>query len=395
MIPFQFGDPVMEPLFYDREEILKELYMCLVTIKERRHQDCALISPRRIGKSSILKMLSKKLEKAGITTVYIDLSRLPPGSTFETFLEMYMEFALKSYQKTAKWDTFYFKLKEIMAGAPETIKNFVSSLKFGLEIQELFTFWIEYKIGIKKEIRKLAEKCLELPELLAKETKIPCVILFDEFQEIYNFDKDWLWFIRSIIQNHVDTAYVVSGSSVRLMNEITAGKRAAFYGHFLIRTVGPFSSDIARAFLKKRAKEGKIKFTNDAMEAIISKTNCIPFYLQWLGLHCYLLTISKGKEKIEKQDVEEAYKVGIKQLPQLEEDFSKVHGKTKGVLVYLALHPGAKVTQIAKVLNTRSQVIIKELKTLGKMDYIRRIGWGVYEFIDKIFEDWIKEKYRI
>ncbi len=395
MLPFQFGDPVVKPLFYNREDILKELYSCLISIKQKQHQDCALISPRRMGKSSILKMVMKKLEKEKIAVVYIDLSRLLPGKKFEAFLEKYIENILNAYKKTVGWEVYYFNLKEIMAGIPDIVKRFILNLKFGVEIKEIFTLWVEYKAGVRKDISKVAEKCFELPELLAKETKVPCIVFFDEFQEIYGFDHDLLWFIRSIIQHHVNTAYVITGSSVHLMNEITSRKKGAFYGHFLIKKVPPFSPESARNFLKIRAKSAHITFTKEAIDMIISKTNCIPFYLQWLGLHCYLLMMSKAKvtRRVEERDVEEAYIAGIKQLPQLEEELSKVSGRTKEVLIHLAINPKSKVSQIASSLRTSPQVVSRELKTLERIDYITKVERGVYEFVDKIFEDWIREKY--
>jgi len=396
MLPFQAGDPVVEPYFYNREELLEELYISLVALKKKSHQDFAFISPRRFGKSSVLKGIESRLKKEKIVTVYIDLSRLPPfGDKIDLFIEAYLKETLEGYHQLAKWPILHTRIKELIKGMPEAARAIIDSLEFGIELKDIFTLWIRFKAGISKDKKEILEKCFELPQKLAEKTGIPCVVFFDEFQEIYKFNHKMLWYIRSIIQYHKNVAYVISGSSVHLMTELTGDKESAFYQLFMVRKLEPFTDIDAKKFLKSRIKVVGMKFTEEALNELIQKTAGIPFYLQWIGLNCYYSALRRKTKVINGQIVEEAYRKGLSQFPQMEEELSKITGKKKEIITFLAINPSATVSEIAKTLKMKKSGVVNEINELIQMDYLKRISRGEYKFVDNVFEEWLRQKFTL
>lgn len=395
MLPFQAGDPATGELFYNREQILRELYISTVSLKAGTHQDFVIVSPRRYGKTSILKMLEQKLLREKVAAVYVDCSHLFPDD-LKTFFERYMTCAFETYSRLDRWGILPQKIEKAVKGAPEAITSFIARIasKVGGEFAENFKFWIEFMEKPSSDISKVLNYTFNLPETLAARRKIPCVVMFDEFQELQKYDKTGklMWTIRSIIQHHKHTAYVITGSSVGMLSRLMT-KDAPFYGLFMTRKLEPFSDEDAMELLEDRAKKGGTKFSEDAIDVVIEKTAGIPFYLQWLGLNAYLLALDGRTKTITPEMVKLAYERGLKSVPQLERDLGLLTGRLSDVLKAMALEDLTTPSTIARRLRMKDEAVIRELGRLSGLGYVAKKARGKYEIIDRVFRDWLKTRF--
>jgi AAA+ ATPase superfamily predicted ATPase len=389
-LPFQAGDPVAGDLFFDRKRLLNELKTCMLSLKAGSHQDFALVSPRRFGKSSVLETLKQELAGESLATVRIDCSDAYPF-TLETILDAYAQEVFLAFRKAGGWRVQVDQLKAALKGAPGALAGVISKhvSKAGAEIGGIIGGWVELRER-ETDIRKLFAETVELPERLAEKTGTPCVVMLDEFQKLGEFNGKLLWAIRAKIQHH---KRVISGSSVGLLAKTFADKESPFFNLFMVRTLEPFTDEDAQEMLEHRIKIIGMKFTDGAIEKIMSKTGNIPFNLQWLGLNCYLQALHINVKTIDEKTVELAYAFGIKNVPQFERDWARLTNRQQKILGKMAMYDLTSPEKIAASSQVRNVNVAKELVALVDEGYIKKVGRGEYRMIDGVFKDWIIARY--
>lgn len=389
-LPFEAGDPVVEELFFNREQIVKEFGISLGSLKAGTHQDLALIAPRRYGKSSLLLKVKKILEKQGIAVVYFDCSKVYPFTLQET-LERYLAEILRAFSRAGNWKTIPARITEAVQGIPEAISEVVSQLvsKVGVEMGDFLTLWLETRKR-KKDIGNMLDKTIELPENIAKKTGIKMVILLDEFQLLSKFGTPFFWALRSRMQLHRNVAYAIAGSAVGMMKDIVGSKKSAFYNMFMIRTLEPFTEKDAQLFLRKQFKKVGMDTRKDALQTFLRKTNRIPFYLQWLGLHCYYLTLQTNTKTLTTEMVEKAYRQGLKAVPPFEREFTGLSDGQKRILIDMAQKGLSRPVELANEIGSREANVIRDLRRLVDYGYVEKPAEGSYQILDPVFADWLR-----
>lgn len=393
-LPFQAGDPVVGALFFDREKIIEELKMSMLPLKTGAHQDFALVSPRRFGKSSVLKTLQELLRREGIAAIYIDCSGTYPRS-IEAILEGYVEKTFEEFGRVAKWRILSTRITGAIKGTPGAVASVVSSLvsKLGVEVGDFFKAWIELRRAPKKDISGLFELAAELPERLAEKTGIPCVAMFDEFQILNEFDGELLWALRAKIQHHKRVGYIISGSSVGIISEMLSDRKSPFFNLFMVRILEPFTDADAQKFLEKRIAGAGMKLSEGALKQMLLKTNNIPFNLQWLGLNCYFQARHLRTNTITEEIVELAYAYGLKNIPQFERDFARLTERQQRVIHCMAGQGLKRPSEIARASGIRDVNVIKELNALVNLGYLVKKVRGKYRFQDNVFRDWLRLRF--
>ncbi len=391
-IPFQAGDPVSFDLFFDREELVEDLAASAFSLQKNVHQNFALVSPRRFGKTSVFVKLQSQLEKKGFAVVYFDCSEVFPN-TLENLLNAYAERVLKAFSNASGLNFLPERIAQAVSGAPDAVSSLVSSLvsRFGIEVGNHFTAWIELKSSRKNE-QKFFETTFDLAEILSKKTGVKCVVFLDEFQKLLDFGEPFLWALRARLQHHKNTVYFVAGSSVGTVNYLLSEKKSPLYNLFLLRDLAPFTVSQTRDFVKKRFATVKLEIADDALDKIISITNGIPFYVQLIGLNAYFIALHKKAKNISSPLVEEAYALSLKSLPQLEKDFGKLSSSEQQVIVAVAHSQPVKPSELSKRLGLKQPNAIRELNKLISFGYLTKKDHK-YFFQDNVFSDWIKARH--
>ena len=173
-----------------------------------------LISPRRMGKSSIVRKVKSEITDPTIKVVFMDIYDCRSEYDFyNRFASVLLkETATKTEQVIENIKRFLVRLSPKIAFSPEPMQEI--SLSLGITPQN-------YQ----------PEEILQLPELIAREQGIHLIICIDEFQQIGEFS-DSLSVqkrIRGIWQHQQNVSYCLFGSKKHLMTKLFQNRKMPFF----------------------------------------------------------------------------------------------------------------------------------------------------------------------
>ena len=163
--PFVFGVRVEGDTFTDRREETKRL-MANFTYGV----NTILISPRRMGKTSLVDKVCSLMESDDIRIAHIDAFGCRSEEEFINALATAVVRATSS-----KWE-------EWMENAKVFLSRFVPKISFGQDPMTDFSLSLEYNAS-----NNTTEEVLKLPEMIAQAKGCRIVVCIDEFQQIGNF----------------------------------------------------------------------------------------------------------------------------------------------------------------------------------------------------------------
>ena len=261
--PFYYGQEVGEEHFTDREQEIKDLLSDL-----KRGQNVIIFSPRRYGKTSLLKRVFSILEKHGILLFYIDLYA---ATTKRKFIDIYARAVANGTR--GKIQAVIDNLKIIL---PKLIPKVV--------IKSEGTPDFEFDYGRKVEsLTPILEDLYGSIEKYAKVKKKRAVVAFDEFQEILNLeDEEVERTMRSAIQTHKNTTYVFMGSKRHLMEKLFEDSNRPFYKSGRVFPLQKISRNDFAVFVKEKFLKSGINLSKKIIDQILDISECHPYYTQML-----------------------------------------------------------------------------------------------------------------
>ena len=283
--PFYYGQEVSGEYFTDRGQEIKTLLADL-----RRGQNVIIFSPRRYGKTSLIKKVLAILEKQRILVFYVNLYA---ATTKRKFIDIYAQAVARGAR--GKIQTVVDSLKIIL---PRLIPKVV--------IKGEGTMDFEFDYGRKVEsLSPILEDLYESIEKYAKAKKRRAVVVFDEFQEILNLEDDEIErTMRSSVQSHKDTTYVFMGSKRHLIEKLFEDANRPFYKSGRLFPLGKISKDDFAAFMREKFSVGRINLSTEIIAQILNISECHPFYTQML---CSVIwDRCSGKKSITEEDVLQA-----------------------------------------------------------------------------------------
>lgn len=207
--PFIFGSvAVGQDNFTDRENDSKRL---LANFENRINT--ILISPRRWGKTSLVKHVAQLSNNKRLIVVYMDIFSCKND---EEFFDLYSSTIVKqTYSKFEDW--------------MNTIKEFLSSLrpKFSMGLDPTTDFSFSLSFDNKESVTDI----LNLPEKIGQKKDVRIVVCIDEFQQILDFDDSQTFQkkLRTAWQHHQNVSYCLFGSKKHLMSLLFEKKSLPFY----------------------------------------------------------------------------------------------------------------------------------------------------------------------
>ena len=371
--PFQYGTLAQNDNFIDRIEeraMLKQMLTSGINVM--------LISPRRWGKSSLVKQAMEELknENHNVKVCYID------AFSINSEAEFYRTFASKVMSCA------YSRLDKGLESAKKLLSGVVPQLVFKDTLNEFLTIDMKFKPHEKDKM-----EILNLPERIAEQRNIRIIICIDEFQHFANFKEyaDMEGKMRSAWQQHQHVGYCIYGSKRHMMNEIFANSSKPFY-HFgqvvyLQKIEKHFWVDFISKSFEKTGKKISIRFANLVCE--IAK--CHSWYMQQLCFFLWNNTRLEVDENI--------FGVSVKQLintnmPMFMNDMELL--TSSQIEMMKAIHnkeqhlAGKSASEIYQLGNPNT--ITKNKKTLINRDIIEPSDDG-FVFVDPIFEIWFGKEY--
>ncbi len=208
-VPFVFGVRVEEDAFTDRREEtarLKANFMYGV--------NTILISPRRMGKTSLVDKVCSLVESEDIKIARMDAFGCRSEHDFIN------AFATAIVRATSnRWE-------EWLENAKVFLSRFVPKISFGQDPLNDFSLSLEYNVN-----NQTTEEVLKLPELIAQAKGYHIVVCIDEFQQIGDFP-DSLTFqkkLRGIWQLQSHVSYCLYGSKKHMMEQMFQNQSYPFY----------------------------------------------------------------------------------------------------------------------------------------------------------------------
>lgn len=207
--PFVFGKAAEGAYFTDRIEDAKRL-----TANLTHGINTILISPRRWGKTSLVKKVMPDIEKAGIKPIFIDVFQC------KSEYEFYHTFATAVIKQTSS------KLDEWVEMAKTFLSNISPKFSFGSDPMNDFALSFEWNPKSDTE-----SDILQLPDKIAQQKGIRLVVCLDEFQQIADFAdaEKFQKKLRSVWQHQQNVTYCMFGSKKHLMENLFNDKSMPFY----------------------------------------------------------------------------------------------------------------------------------------------------------------------
>ena len=264
--PFIYGEVVPADAFVDREVELDRLVTDLAG-----GQKVFLISPRRYGKSSLIRQALNVLSRRGALTVDVTVSSY---SSFLAFLEGYAR-ALASVE--SRWDRARSWLLEAVTSARPEVRYEPDALGKG-RLSVAFP-----TVHSTRDINRLANEVFDLPGQLAASRKRNVVVALDEFQAVAGFNGGSVEHaLRAAAQQQRKVGYVFAGSEPSLMERMISAKRP-FYKAGPVMRLQKIPPDLFAAFIEARFAKSGFKPEPGIGDAIVDVAGNLPYDVQRLA----------------------------------------------------------------------------------------------------------------
>ena len=368
--PFQFGKIVSGLSFTDRAKYLEILKHNLLS-----GISTILISPRRWGKSSLVKKCIRDNFSLNVQyrVVMIDLFKI---RTEEEFFQVYAEQLLKSVSS---------KPAEIIEHAKAFFKKLVPKITISTDSANDFSFSFDIKELVRNRI-----EILDLAEKIAETKNLKIIFCIDEFQNIdrYTNTEAIQRELRASWQNHNRVTYCLYGSKRHMMRDMFNTSERPFYRFGDVIFLEKIEKHYWNTFIVESfARTGK-KISEEFSNWVAEKMNMHPYYVQHLSHIVWTLTervvTAEILARAEKQIIET-------NMPFLLNEYESLSSGQINLLK--AVCAGESRLNSVEVLQTyklgTSGNASKNKKTLEAQDVIDITQKGI-EFIDPVFELWFK-----
>ena len=335
-----------------------------------------LISPRRMGKTSLIKKVMSEMDDPKIKIVYMDIYDCRSEYDF------YNRFAEKIMRSTGN------QLEQIVENIKRFLVRVSPKISFSPEPSSEFSL----SLGITPK-DYAPEEILNLPERIAKEQGIRIVVCIDEFQQIGEFP-DSLTVqkrLRGAWQHHQHVSYCFFGSKKHLMEKIFQSRRMPFYMFGEMLHLNCIPTEYWVPFIRSRFEEYGKHISEEFAARICETVRNYSSYVQQLAWN----VMAETEDTVN----EEALQNGINAL--LQQCNSLFVQQTEGLTTYqlnfirllcTGIHKGFTAQSITEIYSLGSKSNIDRIKkALEDREMITLEKDGVF-LADSVFELWFKKE---
>lgn len=206
---FVYGMAVSGNNFTDREKEQRRLRLDF-----ENGINVTIISPRRMGKTSLVKKVIADMDDPSLCIIYMDIYDC--RSEYD-FLNRFASAILRATERN---------VEAVIAGVGRFLTRLTPKISFSTGPDNEFSL----SLGITPRDYS-PEEILQLPETIARKKGIRIVVCIDEFQQIGEFTDsiDVQKRLRGIWQHQQQVSYCLFGSKKHLMEKFFQDKRMPFY----------------------------------------------------------------------------------------------------------------------------------------------------------------------
>jgi hypothetical protein len=334
-----------------------------------------VVSPRRFGKTSLVKRVQEAVRKEGMFTVYVDFFGVVSTEDIAGRL------ASRVYSVVRKNESLTKKVMRFLSAWRPVIRP---DPEYGAVLT------VETAESGKRGLQLLDETLAGLGKFIV-EYRQGCHIVFDEFQELVEIkeSRQIEGLMRSHIQTHSNAAYSFVGSRRRILSEIFNERKRPFYGSAINYPLAPLPFDEAVSFIVKQFSLGGKTCSETIGRRIVEKVRGYPFYIQRIP---YAIFEISGKVVTE-NDYSRGFRKAIEEETLVYESMVRaVAPQQVSLLVALAQEPTDRPYSAA-YMTTHGLGSIGGIQTairkLTSLDYIE-VKEGIYQVVDPVFGIWLR-----
>ena len=293
--PFVYGEVVPAAAFVNRVDELNRLVRDLAAA-----QKVFLISPRRYGKSSLIRRALAAVSRQGALTVEVTVSSF---SSYVAFLEGYARAVVAAEtrgDRARNWlrDAVRTARAEVRYNPDPTLQTPGSgSLAVSFPT-----------VKSDRDISRLAQEVFTLPAHLAETRRRKVVVALDEFQAIGGFNGGSVEHaLRAAVQHQRDVGYVFAGSEPSLMERMLGPKRPFYKAGPVMRLDKIPAAEFA-AFIDARFSRSGMRPEEGLGAAIVDLAGNLPYDVQRLAHETWDEVRSKSRKRATLDDLHHALK---------------------------------------------------------------------------------------
>jgi hypothetical protein len=373
-IPFQYGKLAEGPSFVNRVNEKK-------TLKNNLSAgiNTMLISPRRLGKSSLVKAAMSELEKeqTDIKVCFID------AFTIKNEEEFYQTFARELIKSASnRWETWISTAKKFLT-------SFSPKISIGVDPMTDFSIGLDLKTIKENEL-----ELLNLPEKIAQAKKIRLVVCIDEFQNLAKLNdfEPLEQKMRSVWQHQQNVTYCLYGSKRHMMMGIFNSSAKPFYRFGQIMFLTKIAETEWVDFIVRSFEATGKRISEALARKLTQMAEAHSWYVQQLAYFVWNLTDNEVNAEILQQAIEQVVNAN---LPLYQNECDALTASQLNLLVAVASNEQqltAFDTMNRYNMGT-SQNISKNKKILQNRDIIEKSKDG-FTFLDPVFKRWFVREYK-
>jgi uncharacterized protein len=373
--PFVYGEVVPLTAFVDREVELDRLTRDLLA-----GQKVFLISPRRYGKSSLVRQALKAAAHAGALVVDVTVSS---HSSYVAFLEGYAR-ALAAVETRVERAQGW--LREMLGGIrPEMRVETTETGKSRLALS--FP-----AIRSERDVSRLAQEVFAMPGRIAESRGRRMAISLDEFQAIGGFDGGSVEHaLRAAVQHQRQVGYVFSGSEPALMERML-GRSRPFYKAGPVMRLERIPADRFAVFVESRMRRTGIKPADGLGTAIVELAGNLPYDVQRLAHELWDDVRASGRRAAGLEDLHETLRrLLAEQEPIFEGTWQRLTLPQRAALRAAVLEDGRAL--LSADVRTRyrlsgASTVQRSLAALVREDILAKDG-DRHVVVDSLLREWV------
>jgi len=378
--PFVYGEVVPVAAFVNRAAELDRLVGDLAA-----GQKIFLISPRRYGKSSLIRHALAAMARRGALTVEVTVSSF---SSYVAFLEGYARALLGA---ETRWDRARHWLSEVIRSARPEVR-YSPALAPGSAGHLTVAF---PTVKSERDVSRLAQEVFALPARLAETRKRKVVVALDEFQAIAGFDGGSVEHaLRAAVQHQREVGYVFAGSEPSLMDRMI-GPRRPFYKAGPVMRLEKIPAEEFATAIESRFSRSGIKPDPGLGAAIVELAGNLPYDVQRLAHETWDEVRTATRKRATLDDLHHALKrLLAEQEMMFEEMWQRLTLSQRAALRAVVLEEGREL--LSADVRTRHRLggpstMQAALGALVRDDLISREAER-YVVVDSLLREWVARK---
>ena len=373
--PFVYGEVVPAAAFVNRVVELDRLVGDLAAA-----QKVFLISPRRYGKSSLIRQALAAMSRRGALTVEVTVSSF---SSYVAFLEGYARALVAAETKGDRARTWL----------RETIRSTRAEVRYAPDSSPLGALSVSFpSVRSERDISRLAVEVFELPARLAEARRRKVIVALDEFQAIAGFNGGSVEHaMRAAVQHQRNVGYVFAGSEPSLMERMLGPKRP-FYKAGPVMRLEKIPADEFAAFIDARFAKSGMKPEEGLGESIVELAGNLPYDVQRLAHETWDEVRNRGHKRATLDDLHHALKRLLAEHQMMfEAVWQRLTLAQRAVLRAVVLEEGGGL--LSADVRTRHRLggpstVQAALTALVRDDLIARHTTG-YAVVDSLMREWV------